>query len=196
MLTVFLLSSSGIIGIVIAVVILLLVIWLIIVRNKLVVLRNKVRNAWSQIDVQLKRRFDLIPNLVETVKGYAAHEKEIFDQFGRARNMYAQAAQTGDVAGLAEANNQIERALGRLLMVQEAYPELKANVNFQSLMNQLNETENKISFSRTFYNDIVLNYNNQIEIFPTNIVASLFNFKPAQFFEIQEVERENVKVKF
>lgn len=196
MLTVFLLSSGGIIGIVIAVVILLLVIWLIIVRNKLVVLRNKVRNAWSQIDVQLKRRFDLIPNLVETVKGYAAHEKEIFDQFGRARNMYAQAAQAGDVAGLAEANNQIERALGRLLMVQEAYPELKANVNFQSLMNQLNETENKISFSRTFYNDIVLNYNNQIEIFPTNIVASLFNFKPAQFFEIQEVERENVKVKF
>lgn len=196
MLTVFLLSSGGIIGIVIAVVILLLVIWLISARNKLVVLRNKVRNAWSQIDVQLKRRFDLIPNLVETVKGYAAHEKEIFDQFGRARNMYAQAAQAGDVAGLAEANNQIERALGRLLMVQEAYPELKANVNFQSLMNQLNETENKISFSRTFYNDIVLNYNNQIEIFPTNIVASLFNFKPAQFFEIQEVERENVKVKF
>lgn len=196
MLTVFLLSSGGIIGIVIAVVILLLVIWLISARNKLVVLRNKVRNAWSQIDVQLKRRFDLIPNLVETVKGYAAHEKEIFDQFARARNMYAQAAQTGDVAGLAEANNQIERALGRLLMVQEAYPELKANVNFQSLMNQLNETENKISFSRTFYNDIVLNYNNQIEIFPTNIVASLFNFKPAQFFEIQEVERENVKVKF
>lgn len=196
MFTVFLLSAGLIIGIVVAVVVVIIIGWLISARNKLVVLRNKVRNAWSQIDVQLKRRFDLIPNLVETVKGYAAHEKDIFDQFGRARNLYAQAVQTGDVGKLAEANNQVGSALGRLLMVQEAYPELKANENFRSLMGQLNDTENKISFSRTFYNDIVLNYNNQIEIFPTNIVASLFKFQAAQFFEIQEAERENVKVKF
>lgn len=196
MFNLFLLATMTIVWIVVLVIILLIIFWMIGTRNRMVQLRNKVKNAWSQIDVQLKRRFDLIPNLVETVKGYAAHEKGIFEEFGKARGLYAQAAKSGDVKQLAEANNQVSGALSRLLMVQEAYPELKANENFKSLMSQLNDTENKISFSRTFYNDIVLNYNNAIELFPANIVAKMFNFQPSTFFEIQEFERENVKVSF
>lgn len=193
---VFGLSTGFIILIVVLAIILLLFIWMMSTRNKLVRFRNKVRNAWSQIDVQLKRRFDLIPNLVETVKGYAAHEKEIFEEFGRARGLYAQATQSGNIEQMARANQEVSSTLSRLLMVQEAYPELKANENFKSLMSQLNDTENKISFSRTFYNDTVLNYNNAIEIFPSNIVAAMFGFKTADFFEIQDFERENVSVKF
>lgn len=196
MLGVFLAIGQTIIWIVVGVVALLLVFWIIGSYNKLVQLRNKVRNGWSQIDVQLKRRFDMIPNLVETVKGYAKHEKDIFEEFGKARNMYQHGAQTGDVAEMAQANNGLSGAIGRLLMVQEAYPELKANENFKTLMEQLNDTENKISFSRQFYNDIVLNFNNAIEVFPTLIIARLFGFKAAQFFEAQGQERENVKVSF
>lgn len=196
MLGVFLALGQTIIWIVVGVVLLLLVFWVIGSYNKLVQLRNKVRNGWSQIDVQLKRRFDMIPNLVETVKGYAKHEKDIFEEFGKARNMYQHGAQAGDVAEMAQANNGLSGAIGRLLMVQEAYPELKANENFKTLMTQLNDTENKISFSRQFYNDIVLNFNNAIEVFPTLIVAKLFSFKAAQFFEAQGQERENVKVSF
>jgi LemA protein len=193
----FLLSTGAIIGIVTAVVVVLLIFWLIGVYNKLVELRNKVRNGWSQIDVQLKRRFDLIPNLAETVKGYASMEKEIFDQFAKARGLYAQAAQTGNVEQAAEANATLGGTLSRLLMVQERYPELKANTNFQDMMRQLKDTEDKISFTRQFYNDTVLAYNNKIEVFPNNIVASMFKFKAAQFFEVKdEAQREAPRVKF
>lgn len=193
----FLLTTGLIIGLVILVIVILLVFWLIGVYNKLVQLRNKVRNGWSQIDVQLKRRFDLIPNLAETVKGYASMEKDIFDQFAKARGLYAQAVQTGNVEQAAEANATLGGTLSRLLMVQERYPELKANTNFQEMMKQLKDTEDKISFTRQFYNDTVLEYNNKIEVFPNNIVSSMFKFERAQFFEVKdEAQREAPRVKF
>ncbi len=191
------LSTGGIIAIVIAVVVVLLIIFVISIYNKLVVLRNRVRNGWSQIDVQLKRRFDLIPNLMETAKGYANLEKGIFEEFAKARGLYAQAQQNGNVEGMAQANQSLGGTLSRLLMVQEQYPELKANTNFQDLMAQLKDTEDKISFNRQFYNDTVLGYNNKIELFPSNIIANLFGFKAAQFFEVaDEAQREAPKVKF
>lgn len=193
----FLINAGGIIGI-ITLVLLVAGIGLIInVYNQLVVLRNKVRNSWAQIDVQLKRRFDLIPNLVETVKGYATHEKEIFQEFAKARGLYAQAAKTGSVAEASLAEKGISGALSRLLAVQERYPELQANDNFKELMSQLEETEDKISFGRQFYNDVALKLNNKIELFPSNIVANLFGFKAAEYFTVSEAsEREAVKVKF
>ncbi len=193
----FLISTGGIIGIVIAVLVVLLIFWIVIVYNKLIQMRNKVRNGWSQIDVQLKRRFDLIPNLAETVKGYAEMEKGIFEDFAKARGLYAQASQTGDVAQAAEANATLGGTLSRLLMVQERYPDLKANTNFQEMMKQLKDTEDKISYSRQFYNDTVLNYNNKLEVFPNNIIAGMFKFELAKFFEVSdEVQREAPKVKF
>ena len=184
--------TLGIIGFIL----LLVIIYLIKTYNVLVNLRNKVRNSWSQIDVQLKRRFDMIPNLVETFKGYASHEKEIFGAFAEARNMYNHAAKTGSVGEAAKAEQGLEGALSRLLVVQEQYPELKANENFQTLMAQLNETEDKIAYSRQFYNDTVMKINNKIEMFPTNIVAGMFGFKQEPFFSVDESERENVKVSF
>lgn len=192
-----LISTGGWIGIVIAVLVVFLIFWIIGVYNKLVQLRNKVRNGWSQIDVQLKRRFDLIPNLAETVKGYANLEKGIFEEFAKARGLYAQASQTGNVEQAAQANASLGGTLSRLLMVQERYPELKANANFQDMMKQLKDTEDKISYSRQFYNDIVLGYNNKIELFPNNIIAGMFNFKAAQFFEVTDnAQREAPKVQF
>jgi LemA protein len=191
------LGSGTIVLIVVGVLVVLLVIWLIGAYNKLVQLRNKVRNGWSQIDVQLKRRFDLIPNLAETVKGYANLEKGIFEEFARARGLYAQASKEGNVEGMAAANNSLGGTLSRLLMVQERYPELKANSNFQDMMKQLKETEDKISFTRQFYNDTVLAYNDKTELFPSNIAAKMFKFKPAQFFEVkEESQREAPKVSF
>ena len=181
---------------IIVLIILLVVGYLIKTYNVLVNLRNKVRNSWSQIDVQLKRRFDMIPNLVETVKGYAKHESEIFGAFAQARDMYNHATKTGNVGEAAKAEQGLEGALGRLLAVQEQYPESKANENFQSLMEQLNETEDKIAYSRQFYNDNVMGINNKIEMFPTNIVAGMFGFKQEPFFKVDETERENVKVSF
>ncbi len=190
-------SGGAIFGIIVGVVAVLVVIGIIGVYNQLVVLRNNVRNSWSQIDVQLKRRFDLIPNLVETVKGYASHEKDIFQEFAKARGLYAQAAQTGSVAGAAEAEKGISGAIGRLLMVQEQYPELKANENFKELMAQLKDTEDKISYGRQFYNDTALKLNNKIELFPSNVVASMFKFKLADFFVVEDAEeRKGIKVKF
>ncbi|NLD26986.1 MAG: LemA family protein [Acholeplasmataceae bacterium] len=190
-------GTGAIVLIAIAVVVVLLLIWGIGAYNKLVQLRNKVRNGWSQIDVQLKRRFDLIPNLAETVKGYANLEKGIFEEFARARGLYAQASKAGNVEGMAEANNSLGGVVSRLLMVQERYPELKANSNFQDMMKQLKETEDKISFSRQFYNDTVLAYNDRTELFPTNIIANMFKFKPAQFFEVNnEAQREAPKISF
>ena len=170
--------------------------WFISVYNKLVKARNRVKNSWSQIDVQLKRRFDLIPNLVETAKGYAKHEKDIFEQFAKARDVYAQASSKNDVAGMSEANGMLGSALSRLIAVSEAYPELKANTNFSTLMNELTETEDKIAYTRQFYNDVVTTYNNLREVFPSSIVAGMFNFKEAELFKVDEASRENVKVQF
>jgi len=181
----------------IIVVIFLLVAFVIKMYNELVVSRNKVKNSWAQIDVQLKRRFDMIPNLVETVKGYAAHEKEIFQEFAKARGLYAQANTSGSVAEASVAEKGVSGALSRLLMVQEKYPELQANTNFKELMSQLKETEDKISFGRQFYNDTALKFNNKTELFPSNIVANMFGFQKAEFFAVHdETEREAVKVTF
>ena len=193
----FLISLGTIIGIVIVLIVVLLIFWAISVYNKLVQMRNRVHNGWSQIDVQLKRRFDLIPNLAETVKGYANLEKGIFEDFAKARSLYAHASQSQDVEKAASANATLGNTLSRLLMVQERYPDLKANANFQDMMKQLKDTEDKISFSRQFYNDTVLNYNNKLEVFPNNVIASMFKFEIAKFFEVKdEVQREAPKVKF
>lgn len=161
--------------------------------NGLVNLRNRVKNAWSQIDVQLKRRTDLIPNLVETVKGYATHEKSVFENVTKARSSLMNA--TG-VQESAEANNQLTGALKSLFAVAENYPDLKASQNFRELQAQLTETEDKIAYSRQFYNDTVLRYNNKVQMFPSNILASLFKFNEAEFFEIAEGERTVPEVKF
>lgn len=191
----------GVVGWIIGGVILLLVIILVISTiscyNKFVEVRNKVKNAWSQIDVQLKRRFDMIPNLVETVKGYANHEESIFGEFAKARGLYAQSSEKGDVKGMVEASKGLSGALSRLLVVSEQYPELKANENFKSLMESLKETEDKISYTRQFYNDTALVYNTKIQKFPGLIIARLFNFKEAEFFNVEsEEERKAPKVQF
>lgn len=190
------LLSGAVIGIIIAAVVVVLLFAIVSMYNGLVKMRNKVKNAWSQIDVQLKRRFDMIPNLVETVKGYAKHESGIFEEFAKARNMYNQASQEGNVEGMAQANNALGGTLSRLLAVREAYPELKANTHFQALMGDLKDTEDKIAYSRQFYNDIVLKFNNFREVFPRVIFANMFGFKSAAFFEVQQDERQNVKVSF
>ena len=193
----FLLEIGGIIGIIVLVLVLVIIGFVISIYNQLVVMRNKVKNSWAQIDVQLKRRFDLIPNLVETVKGYAAHEKGIFQEFAKARGLYAQAAKSGSVAEASLAEQGVSGAISRLLMVQEKYPELQANDNFKDLMAQLKETEDKISFGRQFYNDTALKLNNKIELFPSNIVANIFGFKAAEYFTVSDSkEREAVKVSF
>src|SRR5438094_9876622 len=150
--------------------------------NRLVRLRNRSENAWAQVDVQLKRRADLIPNLVETVKGYAAHERETFDEVTRARTA---AQQAQGVAAQAQAENVLTAAIGRLFAVAEAYPQLRASENFQQLQTQLAEVEQKIAVSRQVYNDTVLTYDNALETVPTNIVAGLFNFSPQAYFETE-----------
>jgi LemA protein len=166
--------------------------------NTLVRFRNETKNAWAQIDVQLKRRHDLIPNLVETVKGYKNFERETLEAVTKARNIALQASSAG--AGAAErgkAEGELSGALSRLLAVVEKYPDLKANQNFLALQEELSSTENKISFSRQFYNDSVLKYNNQTQMFPSNIVASMSGFKSGEFFEITATEeREVPKVSF
>ena len=181
---------------IIIVVVVLVVAFMISKYNLLVQERNKVKNAWSQIDVQLKRRFDLIPNLVATVKGYAEHEKSIWENFAKARQLYIDAAKENNIGKMADANNMITNTLSRLMVVNEQYPELKANENFKSLLGDLKDSEDKISFSRQFYNDIVLKYNNIVEMFPTNIIASIFKFKVAEFFKMNEAEKEAPKVEF
>lgn len=174
-------------------IIIVIVLWLVTTYNSLVVLRNRVRDGWSQIDVQLKRRFDLIPNLVETVKGYAKHEKGTLEDVIKARNSYL-SANTKEEA--MEANNDLERTVSKLFALSESYPDLKANENFLNLQNELHDTESKIAIARQFYNDTVLKYNNKIEVVPSNIVASLFKFKKEAFFEANEEEKKNVQVKF
>ncbi len=174
----------------------LLILWLIGAYNRLVRLRNQFKNAWAQIDVQLRRRWDLIPNLVETVKGYTKHEAETLQKVTEARNI-AQGSAGKGVAKQAEAESMLSGALQRLMVVVEAYPDLKANQNYLALQEELTSTENKIGFSRQFYNDSVMKFNNRIQMFPTNIVAGVFNFKQAEFFELKdEAAREAPKVQF
>jgi LemA protein len=164
------------------------------IYNKLVRLRNRSENAWAQVDVQLRRRYDLIPNLVETVKGYAAHERETFEEVTKARTA-AQQAQT--VPQQAQAENLLTQAIGKLFAVAEAYPQLRATENFQQLQAQLAETEQKIAIARQVYNDAVLTYDNALETIPTNIVAGIFNFKPREYFEVEEpAAREAPRVTF
>ncbi len=164
--------------------------------NSLVRLRNRVRNAWAQIDVQLKRRHDLIPNLVETAKGYMTHERGTFEAVTKARNLAQQAVGTG-VGAQSQAEAGLSGALSRLLLVVENYPDLKANQNFLALQEELTSTENKISFSRQFYNDSVLRYNNKTQMFPSNMMAGMMGFKASEFFEVTAAEeREAPKVSF
>ena len=180
--------------IIILVVVALIALFVISVYNGLVKSRQKVKNAWSQIEVQLQRRFDLIPNLVECVKGYMAHESDVLEKVTSLRSSWANAKGIEEKANL---DNQLSGALKTIMAVSENYPDLKANSNFTDLQNNLKETENKISFSRQFYNDTVTMYNTKIEVFPDNIVASMFNFKAEPLFNVDNDEaRKNVKVDF
>lgn len=176
------------------IVIVLLVLFIISLYNTLVRLRQKVRNSWSQIDVQLQRRFDLIPNLIETVKGYMAHEEGVLEKVTELRTSWANAA---SISEKAELDNQLSGALKTIMAVSENYPDLKANQNFSELQQELQNTENKISFSRQFYNDSVTMYNTKLEVFPSNLIASMFGFKPEDLFKAESDEaRKNVKVDF
>jgi LemA protein len=181
--------------VIVGIIVVLLIIF-IATYNRLVGLRNQLKNAWAQIDVQLKRRYDLIPNLVETVKGYVKHERETLEAVTKARNLAQQMASAG-AGERGKAEGELSSALARLLAVVERYPDLKANQNFLALQEELTSTENKISFSRQYYNDSVLKLNNQIQMFPSNIVASMTGFKAGEFFEVTaEAEREAPKVSF
>ena len=170
------------------------IIWIVGIYNGLVRLRNQVKEAWAQVDVQLKRRFDLIPNLMETVKGYMNHERETLEAVTQAR------AAVGGAGGIPErmqAEAGLGAALGRLFAVAEGYPDLKASTNFLQLQEELTSTENKISFARQFYNETVMNMNNRVEMFPSNIIAGMFNFTKETFFEVEDEEqREAPKVDF
>ena len=180
--------------IIIAAILVLLVLFVIGIYNALIRLRNQVDNAWSQIDVQLKRRHDLIPNLIETAKGYMKHERETFEEITKARS---QAMGAKSVSDASKAEGVLGEALSKFMLVVENYPDLKANQNFLSLQEELTSTENKISFARQSYNDQVLFFNNKIQMFPSNIVANMFNFNKRDFFEIEAAEeREVPKVSF
>ena len=179
--------------IIIGAIVLVLLLWFFGTYNKLVNLRNKKDDQWSQIEVQLKRRADLIPNVVETVKGYAKHEKETFEEVIKARNSYVSAKTPEEEM---KASGEVTQALGRLFALSESYPELKANENFLSLQNDLKDTEDKISYARGFYNDTVLTYNNKVQMVPSNIVAGICGFKKAAFFEADEKDKETPKVSF
>lgn len=174
---------------------LFVVLFLIVTYNSLVQLRQRVQNAWSQVDVQLKRRYDLIPNLVNAVKGYAQHEKDTLDKVTQARNM---AITAGSVSEQARAENMLSGALKSLFAVAEAYPELKANANFLQLQAELSGTESKIAFARQFYNDTVQIFNTKIELFPSNLVAGMLGFVTVDYFTLQEEAeaRQNVQVTF
>ncbi len=180
-------------GIVVAVIAVAVIGYAIAVYNGLVTLRQRKEEAWSDIDVQLKRRYDLIPNLVETVKGYAKHEKEAFENVTKARAA-AMGAQT--VEEQAEAENMLSGTLKSLFAVAEAYPELKANTNFLELQRELSDTENKIQAARRFYNSTIMALNTKVETFPSNLVAKRFGFEKSEYFEIEEAEREPVAVSF
>lgn len=172
----------------------LVILWAVLSYNRLIYWRHQVKNAWAQIDVQLKRRYDLIPNLVETVKGYAQHEKETLEKVIQARNM---AMQAHDPKEAGEAENVLTGALKSLFALSESYPDLKANENFLSLQEELSSTENKISFARQFYNDTTAKYNIMIQTFPRNLIAGMFRFNDEELFEVELAEeRQAVKVAF
>ena len=182
------------IGLIILAIIVVIVIAIISMYNSLVKSRIKVDNAWSQIDVQLQRRFDLIPNFVETVKGYMTHEKETFEKITSLRSSWSDAKTVSEKASL---DSELSNTLKTIMAVSENYPDLKANQNFSELSEELRNTENKISFSRQFYNDTVTMYNTKLEVFPSNIIAGMFNFKPRDLFETENDEAsKNVKVDF
>jgi LemA protein len=174
-------------------VVVLAALWAVYAYNRLVRLRVNVDNAWSQIDVQLRRRYDLIPNLIESVKGYAAHEREVFEDVTKAR---AAAQGATGVQGQADAENAVSKSLGRLLAVAENYPELKANQNFLALQEELTGTESKIAYARQFYNDEVASLNTKIQSFPSSVIARAGKFQPREFFEIDEPARGPVGVQF
>lgn len=174
-----------------------IVIWIIAVYNGLIKSRNRTEEAWSDIDVQLKRRYNLIPNLIETVKGYASHEKETLEKVVQARNAAMSAQSGGDAKKLAEAENMLSSTLKSIFALSESYPDLKANTNFLELQKELSDTENKIQASRRFYNGNVRDFNTKLEIFPTNLIAKQLKFKKKEFFEIKDAEeKKNIKVKF
>jgi len=180
--------------IIILAVVAVIAIWIISTYNGLITAKNKVKNAWSQIDVQLQRRFDLIPNLVETVKGYMKHEEGTLTKVTELRSSYMNA---GSVKEKAELDSELSGTLKTLFAVAESYPDLKANQNFSELQEELTSTENKVSFSRQFYNDTVMMYNNKLLVFPSNILAGMFNFKEEDFFKVDSEEaKKNVKVDF
>ena len=176
------------------IIIVAIILFIIAMYNGLVRARQKVKNAWSQIDVQLQRRFDLIPNLVESVKGYMKHESEVLEKVTELRTSWANATTVGEKANL---DNKLSESLKSIMAVAENYPDLKANQNFSELQEELRTTENKISFSRQFYNDSVTMYNTKIETVPSNIIAGMFGFKPEELFKVEDQEaRKNVKVDF
>ena len=179
--------------IVVLAIVVVLILWVISSYNKLVVLRNKVKDQWAQVDVQLKRRFDLIPNLVETVKGYAKHENDTFKEVVEARNKFKSATTPEEEMA---ASGELTQALSRLMVLTESYPELKANENFLSLQADLKDCEEKIAYSRQFYNDSVLSYMNKVQMFPSNIIASMFGFGEMKYFEVAEGEKAAPKVSF
>jgi len=181
------------VGIIILIIVVVLALALVGMYNGLITLKNRVDEAWSDISVQLKRRYDLIPNLINTVKGYAAHEKEVFEKVTEART---RAMGAGNAADKAEAENALSGTLKTLFAVSENYPELKANENFLELQRELTDTEDKIMASRRFYNGNVRDFNTKIEVFPTNILAGALNFTKREFFEAADSEKENVKVAF
>ncbi|MCK4745127.1 LemA family protein [Candidatus Parcubacteria bacterium] len=181
----------------IIIVVVVVILWLIGVYNALIRLKNRTDEAWSDIDVQLKRRYNLIPNLVETVKGYAAHEKETLEKVVQARNAAMSAQSGGDAKKLAEAENVLSSTLKSIFALSESYPDLKANQNFLELQRELSDTENKIQASRRFYNGNVRDFNTKLEVFPTNMIAKQLKFEKKEFFEIKEAEeKKNVKVEF
>lgn len=182
-----------IIGGVIIVVVIAVFAFVIKTYNELVRLRNKVKNAFAQIDTQLQRRFDLIPNLVETVKGFATHEKELLENVTASRNGYAHASSNGEKMAM---NNQLTSSLRSLFAVVENYPDLKANTNFLKLQDELSETEDKITYSRQFYNDAVTIYNNKIQMFPGNIIAGMFSFREEELFNTEDEAKAAPKVQF
>ena len=181
-------------GIAIVIIIVAIILVLVVMYNGLVQSRNKVKNAWSQIDVQLQRRFDLIPNLIEVVKGYMEHEKETLTKVTELRTSWANATTVAEKANL---DDQLSSALKTIMAVSENYPDLKANQSFSELQEELRNTENKISYARQFYNDSVTMYNTKLEVVPTNIIAGMFNFKAEELFKADSDEaRKNVKVDF
>lgn len=180
--------------IIIIAIIVLLVVLVVAIYNGLVSSRLKVKNAWSQIDVQLQRRFDLIPNLVECVKGYMEHEKNVLSKVTELRSSWSNATSISEKADI---DNQLSNTLKTIMAISENYPDLKASQNFSELQEELRATENKISFSRQFYNDSVTTYNTKLEVFPSNIIASMFGFKPETLFEVDNEEaKKNVKISF